>query len=518
VTGNTMVNFQNTTFDSWTGPYGITTSAGSLVAEGSTFSGLSSTNKGINLENGTASAVVLQSGYPSGQGANLMFNNGAAIPNPSADSGPFRRKDSGFSFPAHGQGAYPWRAIPRPANNNLYNVRAAPYNAVADGATDATAAIQNALNAAAAAGGGTVYLPAGIYMIKTHLTVGAGVELRGSEDVQHRPELNTQNGGPAMGTLLYAVEGKGSDAGTPFIYLNGDNAGVRGLSVLYPQQNMTLPLAAYPWTIRGNGSNVYAYDIAFVNAYKGVDFATYRTDGHYISQVGGLALKEGIRVGNASEGWMEGNLFNINAWARNYGLPNQLVELPCCNTTMWTVADAFTKVNLQAFIVGNGAANEHVLSNFVYGAWAAHTFEGSAQAVAINIAADGTMDEIRVTGTGPGGVKIINTEGCGACMNNNGVALKVSGGTVGVWNMTTMQTYAPAVSISGGTTTLQGAAFHNGLSTITAGTLSLNGVLFRSGGTDVTITGGTVNLWGNIGNGGFTWTGTPASASYNIPR
>jgi hypothetical protein len=81
-----------------------------------------------------------------------------------------------------------------------------------------------------------------------------------------------------------------------------------------------------------------------------------------------------------------------------------------------------------------------------------------------------------------------------------------------------MQTYAPSVSISGGTTTLRGAAFHNGLSTITAGTLTMNGVLFRSSGTDAAINGGTVNLWGNIGNGGFNWSGTPASASYNIPR
>jgi hypothetical protein len=357
-----------------------------------------------------------------------------------------------------------------------------------------------------------------MYMIRTHLTVGAGVELRGSEDVQHRVELNTQNGGPAMGTILYAVEGKGSDTGTPFIYLNGNGAGVRGLSVLYPSQNMTLPLAQYPWTIRGNGTNVYAYDLAFVNSYRGIDFGTYRTDGHYISQVNGLALKEGIRVGNASEGWMENNLFNINAWARNYGLPNQLVELPCCNTTMWTVADAFTRNNLQAFIIGDGAANEHVLSNFVYGAWAAHTFEGSAQAVAINIAADGSLDEIRVTGTGPAGVRIINSEGCGGCMNGNGSVLKVSGGTVSVWNLTTMESYAPSVSISGGTTILQGAAFDHGLSTITAGNLTMNGVLFRSSGTDVSINGGTVNLWGNIGSGGFNWSGTCASASYNIPR
>ncbi len=58
----------------------------------------------------------------------------------------------------------------------------------------------------------------------------------------------------------------------------------------------------------------------------------------------------------------------------------------------------------------------------------------------------------------------------------------------------------------------------SGLAAVTAGTVSMNGVLFRSLGADVTINGGTVNLWGNIGNGGFNWTGAPASASYNVPR
>jgi hypothetical protein len=521
VTGNTMASFHNSTFDSWTGAYGITTSTGTLVAEGCTFSGLSATTKGINLQPGTSSATVLQTSYPAGQSGNLMFNNGAAVAD-STSSGNFLRKDTGYTFATHGVGAYPWRpTIPHPTTNNLYNVRLAPYNAVANGSTDATTAIQNALNAAAAAGGGTVYVPAGIYMISTHLTVPAGVELRGSEDVPHRTEVNTQNGGPAMGTIFYAVEGKGTanpNSATPFILLNGANAGVRGFSVHYPNQNTSLPIATYPWTIRGNGNNVYAYDIAFVNAYMGIDFGTNPTNGHYINQVVGLALKEGIRVGNATEGWMEDNLFNINAWARAYGLPGILTENPCCTSSMWAVGDAFTKVNLKAFIVGAGAGNEHVLSNFVYGAWVGHTFESTANAVAINIAADGSQDEIRVTGTGATGVKIINTQGCGTCNAAAGVALGVSSGTVKVWNLTTMQNYAQSVNISGGTTILQGAAFNGGLSIVSTGTISMNGVLFRSNGTDVTINGGTVNLWGNIGNGGFNWTGTPASASNNIPR
>lgn len=45
------------------------------------------------------------------------------------------------------------------------DVKAAPYNAAGDGSTDDTAAIQAAIDACATAGGGTVYFPAGVYII-----------------------------------------------------------------------------------------------------------------------------------------------------------------------------------------------------------------------------------------------------------------------------------------------------------------------------------------------------------------
>lgn len=60
------------------------------------------------------------------------------------------------------------------------NVKAALYGAVGDGAANDTAAVQAALDAASALGGGTVFFPAGSYRTTAALTVAANVSLLGA--------------------------------------------------------------------------------------------------------------------------------------------------------------------------------------------------------------------------------------------------------------------------------------------------------------------------------------------------
>src|SRR4051794_32970965 len=76
------------------------------------------------------------------------------------------------------------------------------FGAKGDGATDDTAAFQAAIDAAARAGGGVAHVPAGKYLIKTHLSVPPGVTLEGT--------WNAPAGKAALanlGSTLLAVEG-----------------------------------------------------------------------------------------------------------------------------------------------------------------------------------------------------------------------------------------------------------------------------------------------------------------------
>ncbi|BBH23672.1 hypothetical protein Back11_50170 [Paenibacillus baekrokdamisoli] len=506
--GNTMASFHNTTFDSWTDTYAISASGGTLILEGSTFVPvLSATKKGANLQAGLSSAAILGSVISPAGSANLVANNA-----PLAD---VTRNDS-LVFATHGVGAYLAKSsLPRPTNSNFYNVKdygAAGTTANANPTVDDTAAFNAALAAAAAAGGGTVYVPPGIYRIDGHLTVGANVQLRGSDDIPHRAAVY----GSATGSILYAYEGRGTstpDTDAPLILLNGNNSGVRGLSINYPDQatDSAANIAAYPWAIRGAGDGVYAFDIGFVNAYKGVYLGSGGTaDNHYINQVVGTVLREGIRIENSSVGWIEDNLFNITGWGRAYGMPNQLNEV----TTMFPVAGTYTKTNLKAYTVNNSALDERMINNFVYSSQAGFTYWGNAHATAINSAHDGGIYLIDSQGSAV--LNMINLQGCGC--GNGGNAINIGGGTVNLFNVLTMEAYGKAISQTGGSLTLQGAAFHHGLATVSGGTVVMNGVLFRDSGTDVTLTGSTTaTLIGNIGGNGFNISGASTNSN-NIRR
>ncbi len=194
------------------------------------------------------------------------------------------------------------RAHRSPAHRGVYN--AMEFGAKGDGVADDTMAIQKALNAAADDGGGTVELPTGEFLIKTHLVLPPHVSLQG---VWRKPQRGEPRG---KGTVLLAVEGKGNPDGTPFIVMKSDTC-LAGVTIFYPEQIRANPPHAYPWTIQGQGDDCGILNVTMVSSFQAVDFGTFACGRHYVDGLYAHALKMGIYVDQCYD---VGRLNNIHFW------------------------------------------------------------------------------------------------------------------------------------------------------------------------------------------------------------
>ncbi len=153
----------------------------------------------------------------------------------------------------------------------IYTCDVLDYGAVGDGTTDDTSAFQNAINAVAKQGGGTVYVPAGSYKINGTLTVKRSVYLVGE---WYNPETAPEN--IRKGTVLLATGNKGKADAAPMITI-GASAGVLGLTVYYPDQKVEAPVQ-YPAAflikdaVEGGGPQHASsiQNVTIVNAWRGI--------------------------------------------------------------------------------------------------------------------------------------------------------------------------------------------------------------------------------------------------------
>jgi hypothetical protein len=109
----------------------------------------------------------------------------------------------------------------RATKRALFNVKDQPYNAAGNGVADDTTAIQNAINAANTAGGGRVYLPAGVYLLSSALTMKRRVVLLG--DGTTASDANT-------GTILY----QSSTSANAIAAVDQRDMGIENLSIVGP--------------------------------------------------------------------------------------------------------------------------------------------------------------------------------------------------------------------------------------------------------------------------------------------
>lgn len=204
------------------------------------------------------------------------------------------------------------------------------FGAKGDGITDDTHAFHLALNKMAAAGGGTVWVPAGRYAIRGTLAIPLNVVLQGEWE-------KPVPGKPVSGSILMAYADKGDPDGTPFITLDS-NCAVRNLTIWYPEQPADSPEPVpYPWTIfefEGKSFKPCATveNITLVNSYRGVCFgSSEHVHGNwYLRRIYGTPLETGIHVDRANE---TGRLYNAD-FAPDYWIGSGLPGAPAADSPL----------------------------------------------------------------------------------------------------------------------------------------------------------------------------------------
>ena len=185
------------------------------------------------------------------------------------------------------------------------------FGIVDDGVTDVTDAIQSALISISNLGGGSLYIPAGIYKVSGNLTVPSRVTIRGD---WQKPVP----GSPIVGTILQAYAGRGDVNAAPFIELS-ESSGLKGIAIWYPEQSPT-DIQPYPPCVHGGG--VTLENVTFVNPYFG--FTTYfdgTTACPFVRNVYGTPLYIGTEYDRLADiGRIESVHFSPDFWAGS-GLP-----------------------------------------------------------------------------------------------------------------------------------------------------------------------------------------------------
>lgn len=248
---------------------------------------------------------------------------------------------------------------PRPASDIVFRAglpRATGFNNDQP-SEDVSAQLQKELDAVKSAGGGTLYLPGGRYLLNNPVRVPSGVELRGTWDVPH----HTQSGGAAIFTNY--TGGPAGEKGPSLIQLE-EGAGIRGLTIA--QLNIASGGASIenpaktPFLIQGQGSDIYIVNVTISAGDKGIDLASYNTSRHYVDYFGGILARAGIWVGGGAEG----------GFIRNMQLnPHYGSRLP-------QGGQGYPRVSLMRWVQSNCSAlkfadvkNETIFNNFVYGSY-----------------------------------------------------------------------------------------------------------------------------------------------------
>ncbi|MDR2686687.1 MAG: hypothetical protein LBB75_02965, partial [Oscillospiraceae bacterium] len=270
-----------------------------------------------------------------------------------------------------------YRRAPRPP------ARLFPVEADASGITDCAAAIQQAIDKCALSGGGVVYLSAGRYRLNSPVTLPANVELRGTAATAQREDSREDAAG---GAVVYAYPafcetGAQADKAEALITLAGENAGVRGLRFVCPENRVQYAMPPSAYLIRGRAPGVYAVNISFLAPWNGIDFRN--CDGHFIKKITCYALHNMAAVGGEN-GLVEGCLHNGNAYRCTYDFPEWHHSE---GGDFGLIFDSTSRIQTDVWRI-EGARDQTVLNMISFGARTLIDAENSEGTLVVNYNAD----------------------------------------------------------------------------------------------------------------------------------
>jgi hypothetical protein len=288
----------------------------------------------------------------------------------------------------------------------LYVATEAPFRAKNDGIKDSTAALQAALDQAAADGGGIVFLPPGKYKVLGNLTIPSGVELKGAVDNSTVPT--------GVGSIIEVYAGRGHPEGTSFLKMSA-SSGLRGITFDYPEQMASqLPyIAAYPFLIQVTGSDTYIINVGMRAAYNGIDLFTYRTDNHYLDFVTGHVFHTGVKAGGGATG---GKIYNLqfNPIVYAAGSESKFGSWPNSPPSDNNKAVYDYGYNNLDFLVLGDVRNETLYNDFHYGSQRGVVLEKEngtgPSGVSLGLGVDGAKRSMVFEAMGAGGFAFINTQ------------------------------------------------------------------------------------------------------------
>ena len=213
------------------------------------------------------------------------------------------------------------------------------------GKADSTKGIQKALNDCHKNGGGTVYLPAGTYVVSDVIDVPAFVTLRG--------DWQDPDKGNEYGTVI-SVWTDPEDVGKPGLFNLGGSGGVLGLTVYYPHQSLSdVKPYGFAFYCTGQGSSYMlasVKNVTVINGYRGIGCCVAESNAHEqltVENFKGTFLYCGTEVYNQAD---VGTWQNVTISNKYWKQANAELGMVAPDAT---ALDAYTRANAVGLMLGD---------------------------------------------------------------------------------------------------------------------------------------------------------------------